>query len=281
MSGYLSPNGKFEATENGEPLVGAKLYTYQAGTTTLVPTYTNSALSVANANPVVMDSQGRATIFLNSTLSYDFVLKRSDDSEVWTVSGIAAMATGADLNAEAASRAAADTAEANARIAADAAEASTRASADTALQNSINGINARAKGVLTSNLTLTYSAVSSNVGVISSFASLDGSSTSGVYNSANGRFTALATGAWFFTFNMRAVVGSGGGEVTWWVGKNGTMIPYTTGTFNIVGKNNFSASTLVFMTAGDYVELWGDVSVGGTTGNLIGMNGATYHYLGA
>ena len=133
MSGYISPNGKFLAEENGEPLVGALLYTYLAGTTTQQATYQNSTLTTPNTNPVVMDSQGRATIFLNSALSYDFVLKRSDGSQVWTVSGIAAMATGADLAAEASARAAADTAESNARTAAVAAEASARAAAIVAL----------------------------------------------------------------------------------------------------------------------------------------------------
>lgn len=44
---------------NGKPLSGAKLYTYTSGTTTPLATYTTSALSVAHANPVIADSNGR------------------------------------------------------------------------------------------------------------------------------------------------------------------------------------------------------------------------------
>jgi hypothetical protein len=44
--------------ENGAPLVGAKLYTQQTGTTTPVATYTSSALTVAHANPIISDANG-------------------------------------------------------------------------------------------------------------------------------------------------------------------------------------------------------------------------------
>jgi hypothetical protein len=45
----------------GEPLVGGKLYTYIAGTTTLQTTYTDSTAATANTNPVILDSRGRPT----------------------------------------------------------------------------------------------------------------------------------------------------------------------------------------------------------------------------
>ena len=44
---------------NGKPLSGAKLYTYTSGTTTPLASYTTNALSVAHANPVIADSNGR------------------------------------------------------------------------------------------------------------------------------------------------------------------------------------------------------------------------------
>jgi hypothetical protein len=44
--------------ENGDPLVGAKLYTLQTGTATPVATYTNAALTVAQANPILSDANG-------------------------------------------------------------------------------------------------------------------------------------------------------------------------------------------------------------------------------
>lgn len=62
---------------NGDPLSGGKLYTYSAGTTTPKATYTAADGLTANANPVILDSSGRATIFLNG--SYKFTLKTSAD----------------------------------------------------------------------------------------------------------------------------------------------------------------------------------------------------------
>ena len=53
MSVNLSPvgNGFQFFTNNGEPLVGGKLDTYQAGSTTPLTTYTDSSGLIANTNP--------------------------------------------------------------------------------------------------------------------------------------------------------------------------------------------------------------------------------------
>ena len=53
---------------NGDPANGYQLFTYEAGTTTKVATYTDAALTTPNANPIILDSAGRATIFLSSAL---------------------------------------------------------------------------------------------------------------------------------------------------------------------------------------------------------------------
>lgn len=63
--------------DNGDPLSGGKLYTYAAGTTTPKATYTDAGGATPNANPVVLDAAGRATVFL--TGSYKFTLKTSGD----------------------------------------------------------------------------------------------------------------------------------------------------------------------------------------------------------
>lgn len=76
---------------NGLPLNGGKLYTYAAGTTTPKATYTTAAGTVANANPVILDSSGRATIFLNG--SYKFTLKTSADVLVEETDNITAFST--------------------------------------------------------------------------------------------------------------------------------------------------------------------------------------------
>lgn len=45
--------------EEGVPLAGGKLTFYEPGTTTLASTYSDSALSVANSNPVILGADGR------------------------------------------------------------------------------------------------------------------------------------------------------------------------------------------------------------------------------
>jgi hypothetical protein len=85
-------------SDAGVPLNGGKLYTYTAGTVTPLATWTDSALTVANANPVVLSSAGRATVYL-SPVSYKFVLKTSADVTVWTQDEIQAVpVTNVDLD---------------------------------------------------------------------------------------------------------------------------------------------------------------------------------------
>jgi hypothetical protein len=81
---------------NGDPAAGYKLFTYSAGTTTKLATYTDADLTVANANPIVLDSAGRATIFLSAN-TYKFVLATPTDTDppaspVWTRDNVAATA---------------------------------------------------------------------------------------------------------------------------------------------------------------------------------------------
>lgn len=73
-------------TADGSIAASYHLFTYSAGTTNNLATYTDAALTSANANPIVLDSAGRATIFLDPALGqYKFVLKTTDESEtVWT-----------------------------------------------------------------------------------------------------------------------------------------------------------------------------------------------------
>jgi hypothetical protein len=73
----------------GEPLVGGKLYTYIAGTTTLQATYTDSTATTANTNPIILDSRGEANVWLGGAI-YKFVLKDADDALIWTVDNISA-----------------------------------------------------------------------------------------------------------------------------------------------------------------------------------------------
>lgn len=78
--------------DNGVVAAGFSLYTYEAGTTTDLATYSDVDLAVANTNPIVLDSAGRATIFLQSA-SYKFVLKDLTGATVWTRDNVTAVAS--------------------------------------------------------------------------------------------------------------------------------------------------------------------------------------------
>lgn len=79
----LFPGGQ-ESDNNGSPLSGGKVYVYQAGTTSndsSYPTYADALLGTnANANPVVLDSNGRAQIWLQAERKYKLVVKDSTDA---------------------------------------------------------------------------------------------------------------------------------------------------------------------------------------------------------
>jgi hypothetical protein len=76
---------------NGIPLVGGKIYTYQAGTTTPLATYTSSSGATAHTNPIVLNSGGRVPggeIWLDGTIQYKFVLKTSTDVTIGTYDNV-------------------------------------------------------------------------------------------------------------------------------------------------------------------------------------------------
>ena len=74
---------------NGVPLAGGLLYTYAAGTTTPLATYTTSSGSTANSNPIILDAAGRPAgeIWL-SAVAYKLVLKTSTDVQLWSMDNI-------------------------------------------------------------------------------------------------------------------------------------------------------------------------------------------------
>lgn len=79
---------------NGDPIVGAKLYFYEVGTTTLKTIYSNAGLSTSTTNPQVADPEGRYSgdIFLNGL--YKVVQKDADDVTIWTKDPIGTSAEG-------------------------------------------------------------------------------------------------------------------------------------------------------------------------------------------
>lgn len=68
---------------NGNALAGGKLFTYEAGTTTPLATYTDQSGVTPNTNPVILDASGQASIWLGSG-AYKFVLKDSANNIIKT-----------------------------------------------------------------------------------------------------------------------------------------------------------------------------------------------------
>ena len=80
MAGTLTPTPYQTVLDSdGVAVSGAKVYTYEAGTTTNATTYTTSALNVANANPIVADSAGRYVAYLAAGQNLRFIIKTSAD----------------------------------------------------------------------------------------------------------------------------------------------------------------------------------------------------------
>ena len=98
----LSPPPKAQFLDaDGNPLVGGRVYTYAAGTTTPLATYTTSAGTVANTNPVILNARGEADIWYTTGVSYKVVLKDSADATIWTVDNIAVSGSLATQNSNA------------------------------------------------------------------------------------------------------------------------------------------------------------------------------------
>lgn len=95
-TGTVAPMPKALCLDNNGAIVnGGLIFTYTAGTTTKLTTYSDAALTTPNANPVVCDSAGRATIFLSAS-AYKFTYAPSTDTDpptnaYFTVDNIAAV----------------------------------------------------------------------------------------------------------------------------------------------------------------------------------------------
>lgn len=88
MAVNLSPigNGFQFFDNNGAPLNAGKIYTYQAGSSTPLATYTDNAGLTANTNPIILGTSGRPPneIWLTDGFFYKFILKDSSDVTIQT-----------------------------------------------------------------------------------------------------------------------------------------------------------------------------------------------------
>jgi len=74
---------------DGNPLVGGKVYTYAAGTSTPLATFTDYGGATPNANPVILNSRGEASIWFG-TAAYKLELYTAATVLIWTADNVSA-----------------------------------------------------------------------------------------------------------------------------------------------------------------------------------------------
>jgi hypothetical protein len=88
----LSPvlNGVSILGATGLPLSGGLVYTYQAGSSAALATYTSSGGTIPNSNPIVLNSDGRAPseIWLEQGYSYKFQIKTALGAVIQTLDNL-------------------------------------------------------------------------------------------------------------------------------------------------------------------------------------------------
>lgn len=81
---------------NGDPLNGGKLYFYEPGTSTLKDIYSDSGGETTLSNPVILDSAGRAAVWLNGY--YKVIVNDSDDATIYTVDNVSSQYAESNTN---------------------------------------------------------------------------------------------------------------------------------------------------------------------------------------
>lgn len=83
----LMPEGRQSFTNSaGQPLVGGKLYTYAAGTSTPKVTYADASGLSPNTNPIILDARGECAVFWFG--AYKVVLTDASDAVIYTQDNI-------------------------------------------------------------------------------------------------------------------------------------------------------------------------------------------------
>lgn len=93
---------KYFFDNDGNPLAFGKVYTYQAGTTTPKATYTTEDGTVENANPVILNGEGYASIYIDG--SYTIVVDDAQDNNIWTEPRVSSVSSQEWINCSAITR---------------------------------------------------------------------------------------------------------------------------------------------------------------------------------
>lgn len=91
MANYLSPLFNEQTfDDNGDPLVGGLIETYEAGTSAPLATYTTQNGVVQHSNPIILDARGEPAdpIWLAASQEYKFVLKTAAGVTIRTIDDV-------------------------------------------------------------------------------------------------------------------------------------------------------------------------------------------------
>lgn len=80
MASYLFNPVQFLLDANGNPVSGGKIYVYDAGTTDLTDLFSDSALTVVSANPIITSSSGRYIAPFLADGEYKIVIMDSNNA---------------------------------------------------------------------------------------------------------------------------------------------------------------------------------------------------------
>ena len=86
MASWVQSVKHYFSGRDDKPLVGGKVYTYQAGTDVPKAAYKDAGFTVQHTNPVILDAQGQVDMRLNGL--YKIVLKDANDVPIWSVDNV-------------------------------------------------------------------------------------------------------------------------------------------------------------------------------------------------
>jgi microcystin-dependent protein len=82
---FLAGAGSQFFDDSGVPLSGGLIYTYTAGGTTPLTTYTSISGLIANSNPIILDAAGRVNeVWIPEGVSYKMIVKNANNVTIGT-----------------------------------------------------------------------------------------------------------------------------------------------------------------------------------------------------